>query len=117
MYFEDNILYPREFKRDFIKIDSSREIHYLISTNQQQSRWHIAINLINTEDGSYVQRKDLSKVVTNYALLLEYVQVVKHNILQPKEVDKEFREDIASLQKLIKTLQNTMDSFERKYFG
>lgn len=110
--FEMDIFYPKEYKQDHIDINEFKSIWYRISTNEQQSRWKIAVTIVN--NGTVVQRNDLSKLFFGYSGILDYIKALPR-LVETSDSSYQIGKDYLAveLDKVIGSFMITLGMLER----
>lgn len=117
VYFEGNFSYPIPYKQSMLDLLDGRELHYEVSTNQQQQRFWISFTMVDTRDGSVVTRNDLSKLFFTYDKVLDYVPYLRQKLTENKK-DKQLEEmqnHFAEIRNAFAKLDGAIKFFQRKY--
>lgn len=116
IFFEENILFPKDYKVDHIKISDELTIHYKISSSIDNSRWHISITL--EQNGNVIPRYDLSKFKKTYGELQSYIEQIPR-IIKDKESEQTLDNQMTKdLNHIIYRLQLDIDllkEWQRRY--
>lgn len=69
--FDTNIFYPQVHKVDHIKLDEHKVIHYQVSSDNQNKRWHIAVTL--EDNGKQICKPALAVMRNSYGEIQSYI--------------------------------------------